>query len=81
MVKFKDLREACWKGYKRVPGTKAYSKDSCVKEDGAAGGAVAAGPTVTTGPQSGTDPVSATAVKLPMKKKKYPTLSRKPPKM
>ncbi|NBP00474.1 MAG: hypothetical protein EBU90_10190 [Proteobacteria bacterium] len=80
MIKFKELREACWKGYKRVPGTKAYAKGSCVKEDGGAGGAVSAGPTVTTGPQSATDPVSATAVHM-NKKKKYPTLNRKPPKM
>lgn len=78
MIKFKDLREACWKDYKRVPGTKAYSKGSCMKEDGAMGGS--AGPTVTTGAQSATDPVSATAVNM-SKKKKYPTLSRKPPKM
>jgi len=40
-----------------------------------------AGPTVVTGPQSATDPISATAVKLPMKKKKYPTLARKSPKI
>ena len=73
--KFKDIRELCWAGYRKVPGKAPYSKGSCVKEDGSAG------PTVVTGPQSATDPVSATAVKLPMKKKKYPTLTRTPPKM
>lgn len=51
-----------------------------LKEDGGAAGVASAGPTVTTGPQSATDPVSATAVHM-KKKKKYPTLSRKPPKM
>ena len=53
MIKFKELREKCWAGYKRVPGTKAYSKGSCVredgivitKEDGMGGGAIASGPT------------------------------------
>lgn len=77
--KFKDIRELCWSGYRKVPGKTPYSKGSCVKEDGAVGGS--AGPTVVTGPQSATDPISATAVKLPMKKKKYPTLARKSPKM
>ena len=37
--------EACWTGYKRKPGTKAYTPGSCVKEDGIAnavgGGAIA----------------------------------------
>jgi hypothetical protein len=48
MISFKKyLEERCWSGYKPVPGKKAYSKGSCVKEDG--GGAVAAGPTVTAG--------------------------------
>lgn len=27
----------CWKGYKPVPGKKAFSQGSCVKEDGAGG--------------------------------------------
>ena len=27
----------CWTGYKPVPGKKAYSDNSCVKEDGMAG--------------------------------------------
>ena len=39
------LEERCWSGYKPVPGKKAYSKGSCVKEDGMGAGAVAAGPT------------------------------------
>jgi len=78
MIKFKELREKCWTGYKRVPGTKAYSKGSCVKEM-MGGGAVAAGPTNVTGPQSATDPVSATAVDM-RKKKRFATLYRKAPK-
>jgi hypothetical protein len=77
MKNFKDIREACWKGYKKKGMKTMFGKryPNCVKEDGSAG------PTVVTGPQSATDPVSATAVKLPMKKKKYPTLTRTPPKM
>jgi hypothetical protein len=39
----------CWTGYKPVPGKKAFSAGSCVKEDGMGGGAVAAGPTNTAG--------------------------------
>ena len=31
----------CWTGYKPVPGKKAYSDNSCVKEDGMAAGAPA----------------------------------------
>jgi hypothetical protein len=58
---------------------KELRKDcACMKEDG---GVAVPGPTVTTGPQSATDPVSATAIKLPKNKNKYPTLSRKPPQM
>jgi len=30
---FLTLRERCWPGYKSVPGKKAYSPGSCVKED------------------------------------------------
>lgn len=37
-----DEKGRCWTGYKPVPGKKAFSKDSCVKEDGAMG---SAGPT------------------------------------
>ena len=36
MRKFKDfITEAgrCWKGYKPVPGKKAYTPGSCVKEE------------------------------------------------
>ena len=33
-----DEKGRCWTGYKPVPGKKAFSKDSCVKEDGMAGG-------------------------------------------
>ena len=28
-----ELEEACWSGYKPVPGKKAYSKGSCQKEE------------------------------------------------
>jgi hypothetical protein len=49
MITFKQLREKCWSGYKRVPGTKAYSKGSCVKEDGMGAGAVSSGPTNVVG--------------------------------
>jgi hypothetical protein len=48
MISFKKYLEEksrCWTGYKPVPGKKAFSKGSCVKEDGA----VAAGPTNTAG--------------------------------
>ena len=33
MKTFKQFTEACWPGYRRVPGKKAYSKGSCMKED------------------------------------------------
>ena len=73
MKSFKQyLEEKCWTGYKRVPGTKAYSKGSCVKEDGMGGGAIAAGPTNVTGVATSTDPASATAVNR--KKKRNPIL-------
>jgi hypothetical protein len=78
MIKFKELRERCWSGYKRVPGKKAYSPGSCVKEM-MGGGAVAAGPTNVTGVATSTDPVSATAVNM-KKKKRWPTVYRKVPK-
>jgi hypothetical protein len=78
MIKFKELRERCWSGYKKVPGKKAYSPGSCVKEM-MGGGAVAAGPTNVTGPQSATDPVSATAVNM-KKKKRWSMMYRKAPK-
>jgi hypothetical protein len=32
MIKWSELRERCWPGYKSVPGKKAYSPGSCVKE-------------------------------------------------
>ena len=79
---FIDEAGRCWSGYKPVKGKKAYSPGSCVKEDGMGAGAVAsAGPTNVTGPQSATDPVSATAVNMKKRRKSFPTLSRKPPKM
>lgn len=78
MIRFKELRERCWSGYKRVPGKKAYSPGSCVKEM-MGGGAVAAGPTNVTGVATSTDPVSATAVNM-KKKKRWPTVYRKVPK-
>ena len=43
-----DEKGRCWTGYKPVPGKKAFSKGSCVKEDGAAG-AGSAGPTAVVG--------------------------------
>jgi len=39
-AEFITLRERCWPGYKSVPGRKAYSPGSCVKESAA--GAIAA---------------------------------------
>jgi len=39
-AEFITLRERCWPGYKSVPGKKAYSPGSCVKESAA--GAIAA---------------------------------------
>ena len=36
MKKWSELRERCWPGYKSVPGKKAYSPGSCVKESAAA---------------------------------------------
>lgn len=85
MKTFKEyLKESgrCWTGYKPVKGKKAFSKGSCVKEDGMGAGAVAAGPTNVTGVATSTDPVSATAVNR--KKKKSPILiqmaTRKAPK-
>jgi len=78
MIKFKELREKCWSGYKRVPGKKAYSPGSCVKEM-MGGGSVAAGPTNVTGVATSTDPASATAVDM-KKKKRWPTVYRKAPK-
>jgi hypothetical protein len=81
MIKFKELREKCWSGYKPVSGKKAFSKGSCVKEmaGGMGGGVAVPGPTNVTGPQSATDPQSATAVNM-KKKKRFATLYRKAPK-
>jgi hypothetical protein len=39
----------CWTGYKPVSGKTAFSKGSCVKEDGMGAGAVAGGPTNVVG--------------------------------
>ena len=37
MISFKTyIDERCWPGYKSVPGKKAYSPGSCVKESAAA---------------------------------------------
>jgi hypothetical protein len=77
-----DESGRCWTGYKPVKGKKAFSKGSCVKEDGMGAGAVAAGPTNVTGVATSTDPASATAVNR--KKKRSPILmgmaTRKAPK-
>jgi len=82
---FKQLREACWTGYKAVgtkkKGTRTVPNCVPVKEDGMGAGAISVpGPTNKTGPQSATDPVSATAVNM-KKKKRYATLVRPGPKM
>jgi hypothetical protein len=81
MQSFKDfIQERCWPGYKPTPGKKAYSKGSCVKEDGVMGGS--AGPTNVTGVATSTDPISATAVNR--KKRKSPVMlniRRKQPKV
>jgi hypothetical protein len=42
-------KSRCWTGYKPVPGKKAFSKDSCVKEDGMGAGAVGGAPTNNVG--------------------------------
>jgi hypothetical protein len=47
MIKFKELRERCWPGYKRVPGKAAYSPGSCRKEEMGAG--AVAGPANVVG--------------------------------
>ena len=52
MKTFKQYLEEsgrCWTGYKPVKGKTAYSKGSCVKEDGMGAGAVSAGPTNVVG--------------------------------
>ena len=40
MITYNELKEkcTCWKGYKRVPGTKPCAEDSCMKEEKDAGG-------------------------------------------
>lgn len=30
-MRYREILEACWKGYKRVPGTKVYTPGSCKK--------------------------------------------------
>ena len=77
--------EACWTGYKRKPGTKAYTPGSCVKEDGMGGGAMSAGPTnvVSSGAIAGTGGKGGEpGVHLPRKKKSPVMMSirRKSPK-
>lgn len=71
MKTFKQyLDERCWTGYKPVPGKKAFSKGSCVKEDGVMGGS--AGPTnvVSGGAIAGTGGKGGEpGVRLPRKKK------------
>lgn len=84
MLSFKNfIQERCWPGYKPTPGKKAYSKGSCVKEDGAMGGS--AGPTnvVSSGAIAGTGGKGGEpGVYLPRKKKSpvMMTVRRKPPK-
>ena len=90
MKTFKDyLDERCWSGYKPVPGKKAYSKGSCVQEDGMGAGAVGGGsaPTNTVGAIAGSgDSRLPAAQREPgvSKKRKSPVmmgLRRKPPKV
>ena len=60
MKTFKEyLQERCWTGYKPVTGKKAFSKGSCVAEDGGAGGAGMGGGAVSAGP---TNAVSSGAI-------------------
>jgi hypothetical protein len=86
MKTFKELREACWTGYKRKKGTKAYEPGSCVKEDGEGGGAASAGPTnvVGGGAIAGTGGAGGEPG-VNLKKRKTPvmfnTFKRKPPKI
>ena len=77
-----DEKGRCWTGYKPVPGKKAFSKDSCVKEDGEGGGS--AGPTNVVG--GGAIAGSGGAGGEPgVSKKRNPILTpmayRKPPKI
>jgi hypothetical protein len=85
MITFKqylDEKGRCWTGYKPVQGKKAFSKDSCVKEDGEGGGS--AGPTNVVG--GGAIAGSGGAGGEPgVSKKRNPILTpmafRKPPKI
>ena len=89
MKTFKQyLEERCWTGYKPVPGKKAYSKGSCVKEDGGAGGAAgAAGGGMSVAGVAGTgDSRLPSSQREPgVSKKRNPVLGsmnrRKPPKI
>jgi hypothetical protein len=47
MIKFKEIRERCWTGYKSVPGKAPYSPGSCRKEE--MGGGAVPGPTNVVG--------------------------------
>ena len=67
MKTFKQyMDERCWTGYKEVPGKKAFSKGSCVKEDGSVGptNVVGSGAIAGTGGKGG-EP----GIQLPRKKK------------
>jgi hypothetical protein len=55
MKTFKQyLDERCWTGYKPVAGKKAFSKGSCVKEDGAMGASAGPANVVGSGAIAGT---------------------------
>ena len=68
-----DETGRCWDGYKPKAGKKAYSKDSCVKEDGMGAGAVVTGPTNVVRNIAGTGGTAGEpGVNLKNKKKDFP---------
>ena len=82
MKTFKQYTEACWARYKRVPGTKPFTKGSCVKEDGMGAGAVSAGPTnvVSSGAIAGSGGKGGEpGVSKKRNPVMTPTFTRKPP--
>ena len=81
MMKFKQfVNERCWPGYKPTPGKKAYSKGSCMKEDGVpvntAGGGSVAG--IGVGPQGEPGGRRAIMNKMIMKRRKPNVVSKVP---
>jgi hypothetical protein len=82
MKNFKDfLNERCWPGYRPVSGKKAFSKGSCVKEDGmsaAPTNVVSGGAIAGSGGLGGEPGVKPKSKKTPVMMK---TLKRKTPKV